>query len=48
MPWSGGMAGASGATSYTCSDTTFTTSSPTRYGDMTYTFTRQSPPPRRR
>lgn len=46
MPWSGSAAGTSGGTNYSCSDATFTTSSPTRYGDMTYTFTRVSPPPR--
>ncbi|WP_395645188.1 hypothetical protein [Terricaulis sp.] len=39
------LAGTGGGTSYTCSATTFTTSSPTRYGPMTYTFTRETPPP---
>jgi hypothetical protein len=47
-PWSGSVAGTGGGTSYSCSDTTFTTSAPTAQGDMTYTFTRESPPPRRR
>lgn len=39
------VGGTSGGTSYTCSATTFTTSQPTRYGPMTYTFTRETPPP---
>jgi len=48
-PWSGaGMGGTGGATTYTCSDTTFTTSAPTRHGPMNYIFTRETPPPRRR
>jgi len=45
-PWNGGsMAGVSGGTTYTCSESTFTTSSPTRYGPMTYQFSRVAPPP---
>lgn len=47
-PWSGGVAGTGGATTYTCSDTTFTTSAPTAHGPMNYVFTRETPPPRRR
>ncbi|MGQ0534005.1 MAG: hypothetical protein ACT4OF_15130 [Caulobacteraceae bacterium] len=47
-PWSGGVAGTGGATTYTCSDSTFTTSSPTAHGPMNYEFTRETPPPRRR
>jgi hypothetical protein len=47
-PWGGGVAGSSGGAEYTCSDSTFTTSSPTEHGPMTYTFTRETPPPRRR
>lgn len=46
---SGGVAGISGSSSYTCSDTTLTTSTPMGNGaDMTYTFRRLTPPPRRR
>ncbi|MEZ6022790.1 MAG: hypothetical protein R3C16_05115 [Hyphomonadaceae bacterium] len=43
-PFSGpGVGGEAGSTSYTCSDTTFFTSSPTPRGAMTHTFTRQTP-----
>jgi hypothetical protein len=48
MPVSGGsMGGLGGQSSYTCSDTTFTTSAPTAHGPMEYEFTRETPPPRR-
>lgn len=47
-PWGGNAAGTGGATTYTCSETTFTTSSPTEHGPMNYIFTRETPPPRRR
>ena len=44
-----GMAGTGGSTSYTCDDTTMTTSAPMGNGqNMTYTFRRLTPPPRRR
>jgi hypothetical protein len=44
----GGLAGINGAASYTCSDTTLTTSTPmSGGGTMTYTFRRLTPPPRR-
>ncbi len=44
-----GMAGTSGTPSYTCSDTTLTTSTPMGSGtNMTYTFQRLTRPPRRR
>jgi hypothetical protein len=46
-PWGGSAAGTSGASNYSCSDTTLTTSSPTDHGPMEYTFTRETPPPRR-
>jgi hypothetical protein len=38
-----GVAGEAGGTHYTCNDTTFFTSAPTRRGDLTHTFTRQTP-----
>ena len=48
-PWGGlDVRGSGGATTYTCSDTTFTTSAPTEHGPMEYRFTRMSPPPRGR
>jgi hypothetical protein len=44
----GGVAGINGAASYTCSDTTLTTSTPMSGGGaMTYTFRRLTRPPRR-
>lgn len=41
-----GVGGISGTASYQCTATTLTTTNPTRYGDMRYTFRRTSPPPR--
>lgn len=42
-----GVAGISGTASYQCTADTLTTTNPTRYGEMRYTFRRVSPPPRR-
>jgi len=41
-----GVGGVNGATQYTCSDTTLTTTQPTSRGDMVTTFARQAPPRR--
>lgn len=42
-----GVAGISGTASYQCTADTLTTTNPTRYGEMRYTFRRVSPTPRR-
>lgn len=42
-----GVAGFSGTASYQCTATTLTTTNPTRYGEMRYTFAKVSPAPRR-
>lgn len=41
-----GVGGLSGTASYVCTAETLTTTNPTRYGEMRYTFRRTSPPPR--